>query len=87
MRLPNTQTHRTLFIVITTVLFHFLHYIIIPTFYLFIAQKYDNDKYNSNKILLTITNQTFNFLIVQFILAGTDFIYRIWHKNLKKVMN
>jgi magnesium-transporting ATPase (P-type) len=34
MRRPNTQTNRTLFIVITTVLFHFIYYIIIPTFYL-----------------------------------------------------
>jgi hypothetical protein len=34
MRRPNTQTNRTMFIVITTVLFHFIYYIIIPTFYL-----------------------------------------------------
>ena len=33
MRHPNTQTSRTMFIVLTTVLFHFIYYIIIPTFY------------------------------------------------------
>lgn len=31
MRKPNTQTHRTMFIIVTTVLFHFLYYIIVPT--------------------------------------------------------
>jgi hypothetical protein len=34
MRKPNTQTTRTMFIVLTTVLFHFLYYIIVPTFYM-----------------------------------------------------
>ena len=38
MRHPNTQTSRTMFIVLTTVLFHFIYYIIIPTFYFWLAQ-------------------------------------------------
>ena len=37
MRLPNTQTSRTMFIVLTTVLFHFIYYLIIPTIYFWLA--------------------------------------------------
>ena len=34
MRFPNTYTRRTMFIVITTVLFHFVFYLFLPTSYL-----------------------------------------------------
>lgn len=84
MRRPNTQTSRTMFIVVTTVLFHFIYYIIIPTFYLRFNYEKVQDK---NKILFIITNQTFNFLVVQFILAYIDFIFCQWNKRLKKVQD
>ena len=80
MRYPNTQTSRTMFIVVTTVLFHFLYYIIIPTLYYWQAD--DNIK---NKTLLVITNQTVNFLIVQFILAAVDLMHCCWTKRKRKV--
>lgn len=80
MRMPNTQTSRTMFIVLTTVLFHFIYYIVIPTFYLRFSQKVDK-----NRTLFIITNQTFNFLLVQFILAGIDLMFCTWNKRLKKV--
>jgi len=38
MRNPNTYTSRTMFIVITTVLFHFIYYIVIPTIYFALAE-------------------------------------------------
>jgi hypothetical protein len=80
MRRPNTLTNRTMFIVITTVLFHFIYYILIPTFYLKFSQIVEK-----NKVLFIITNQTFNFLIVQFILAKVDFIFCQWNRRLKKI--
>ena len=80
MRHPNTQTHRTMFIVLTTVLFHLIYYIIIPTFYYSLASPEEK-----NQTLHTISNQTFNFLIVQFLLAGFDLMYCCWNKRLKKV--
>lgn len=80
MRRPNTLTSRTMFIVLTTVLFHFIYYIIIPTFYLNFSTKVDK-----NKVLTIITNQTFNFLLVQFILAYIDLVFCQWNKRLKKV--
>jgi hypothetical protein len=43
--------------------------------------------FHPNQVLFIITNQTFNFLMVQFILAGSDFIYRLWKRNLVNVMN
>lgn len=80
MRYPNTQTSRTLFIVLTTVLFHFLFYLVIPTTYLALAE--DDDK---NEVMVLITNQIFNFMLVQFILAGVDFVYCSWNRNKKVV--
>lgn len=80
MRRPNTQTSKTLFIVITTVLFHIIYYVIIPTFYLCMSEDADG-----NKILAIITNSTFNFLIIQFTLASVDMTYCSWSKKLKKV--
>lgn len=82
MRHPNTQTHRTVFIVLTTVLFHFIYYVLIPTFYMNYSEKVDR-----NKVLYIFTNQTFNFLVVQFILAYLDFIFCQWNKRLKKVQD
>lgn len=73
-----------MFIVVTTVLFHFIYYIVIPTFYLRFNYEKVQDK---NKILFIITNQTFNFLVVQFILAYVDFIFCQWNKKLKKVLD
>lgn len=80
MRRPNTQTNRTLFIVITTVLFHFVYYLLIPTFYLIISEDAEG-----NKVLNIITNSTFNFLLVQFILAYMDLMYCSWNKKLAKI--
>lgn len=34
-----------------------------------------------------MTNQTFTFLVVQFILAYLDFIFCMWNRRLKKVQN
>ena len=34
-----------------------------------------------------ITNQTLNFLIVQFILAGFDLMHCCWNKRLKNIEN
>jgi hypothetical protein len=40
MRKPNTQTSRTLFIILTTTLFHFIYYVIVPGAYLFQSQQH-----------------------------------------------
>jgi hypothetical protein len=34
LRYPNTYTQRTMYIIVTTVLFHFIYYLFIPTIYL-----------------------------------------------------
>jgi drug/metabolite transporter (DMT)-like permease len=39
MRHPNTQTSKTMFIVCTTVIYHFLYFLIIPTIFFFNAQQ------------------------------------------------
>jgi hypothetical protein len=82
MRFPNTYTSRTMFIVITTVLFHFIYYLVIPTVYL-----YNAELDQKSQILKLISNQTLNFVIIQIILSGIDIMHCCWNKRLKKVEN
>lgn len=82
MRYPNTQTSRSMFIIVTTVLFHFVYYLIIPTIYFVVAEEKQK-----NKTLLVVTNQTINFLVIQFILAQVDLMYCFWSRRQAKVEN
>ena len=79
MRFPNTYTRRTMFIVITTVLFHFIFYLFIPSSYL----RFSEDMRGS--ILNLISNQALNFIIVQVVLAGFDMMFCCWSKRRKIV--
>jgi hypothetical protein len=74
MRYPNTFTNRAMFIVITTVLFHFIFYLLIPNLYLF----FHDDLRGA--ILGLISNQAINFIIVQVTLAGFDLMYCCWNR-------
>ena len=75
MRFPNTYTRRTMFIVITTVLFHFIFYLFLPTSYL----RFEEDMRGS--ILNLISNQALTFIIVQVILSGFDLMYCCWNRR------
>jgi hypothetical protein len=75
MRFPDTLTHRTMFIVITTVLFHFIFYLIIPSLYL----RFREDVRGS--VLNLISFQAINFIIVQVILSGFDLMYCCWNRK------
>lgn len=79
MRYPNTYTSRTMFIVITTVLFHFIFYLFIPSLFL----KLHNDLRGA--ILSLISNQAINFIIVQITLAGFDLMYCCWNRSRKQI--
>jgi len=79
MRFPNTYTSRTLFIVITTVLFHFIFYLFIPSTYLRL------DYNNRGSILGIMSNTAVVFIIVQGLLAGFDLMYCCWNRNRGKV--
>ena len=81
MRYPNTYTSRTMFIVITTVLFHFLFYLIIPSTYL----RFNEDL--RGPVLNLISNQAITFIIVQIILAGFDLMYCCWNRRRKIVQD
>ena len=78
MRYPNTFTNRAMFIVITTVLFHFIFYLFIPNFYLLF-----HDDLRA-AILGLISNQAINFIIVQVTLAGFDLMYCCWNRAKKQ---
>lgn len=68
-RKPNTYLSRTLFIVLTTVLFHLLFYLYLPAIWYAI---YSNKNTSSIK-LRTLFFQVFVFVIVSIIIASIDF--------------
>ena len=67
-----------MFIVITTVMFHFIFYLFIPSSYL----RFLDDR--RGPILNMISNQALSFIVVQVVLAGFDMMYCCWNKNRKK---
>lgn len=81
MRRPNTQTSRTLFIVSTTVVYHFIYFLILPTLY-FVAT--DDDE--RSRKLYSISYQALNFLVIQFLIAGFDLFYCCWDRGRSKIL-
>lgn len=76
LRHPNTQTSRTMFIVCTTVIYHLLYFLILPTIYFLRAE--DQDK---SMQLFAVSYQAMNFVIVQLFMAGFDVFYCCWANN------
>ncbi len=70
-----------MFIVLTTVSFHLLFYLAIPTVYFSAA---DSEEHK-NDILKMISNQVFNFIVFQFIIVGVDLMHCCWNRRLKAV--
>lgn len=68
-----------MFIVITTVLFHFLFYLFVPSLYLRL------DHNLRGAVLNLISNQSITFIIVQIILAGFDLMYCCWNRSRNKI--
>ena len=81
MRKPNTKTSRTLFIVSTTVVYHFIYFLIIPTIYFRTA-----DEEERSLKLFSISYQALNFMIVQFLIVAFDLFYCCWDKNRTKIL-
>jgi hypothetical protein len=82
LRNPNTQTSKTMFIVCTTVVYHFLYFLIIPTIF-FLRAKAEERSLQ----LHSISYQALNFVIVQLILAGFDVFYCCWASSSTKLLN
>ncbi len=79
MRLPITFTQRTMFIIITTTLLHFIFYLWLPSTYL----NFYHDM--RGQVLNLMSNQALSAVIVQIILTYFDLFYCCWNKNKKKV--
>ena len=79
MRFPITFTQRTMFIIITTTLLHFIFYLWLPSMYL----NFYHD--NRGEVLNLMSNQALSAVIVQIILTYLDFFYCCWNKNKKKI--
>ena len=70
-----------MFIVVTTVLFHFIFYLFIPSIYL----RMHTDL--RGQVLNLISNQSITFIVVQVTLAGFDLMYCCWNKKKARVEN
>lgn len=81
LRFPNTYTQRTMFIVMTTVVFHYLFYLFIPCIYLAVEVERRGD------VLKLMSNQTISFVLVQFLLCGVDIMHWFWNRRRKHVEN
>lgn len=79
LRFPNTYTQRTVFIVMTTVAFHYLFYLFIPCLYLAVEKDRRGD------VLKCMTNQTITFALMQIVLASVDVMYWLWKRTRKVV--
>lgn len=81
MRRSNTKTSRTLFIVSTTVIYHFIYFLIIPTIYFVTA---DEDERSLK--LFSVSYQALNFIIVQLLIVAFDMFYCCWDRGRTKIL-
>jgi len=78
-RYPITHSQRIMFIIITTIMLHFIFYLWIPSTYI---NFYHDER---GKILNLISNQALNTVIVQIIFVGFDIFFCCWHSKNKKM--
>lgn len=79
MRFPCTYTSRTMSIVITTVMLHFIFYLWLPSAYL---NLYHDIR---GSVLNLLSNQAITTVVVQIILTGIDLFFCCWNSNKSKV--
>jgi hypothetical protein len=68
-----------MFIVMTTVTFHYLFYLFIPALYLSVEVD------RRGEVLKCISNQTISFSVVQVILCSVDIMFCVWNRSRKRV--
>ena len=79
MRFPYTYTSRTMSIVITTVMLHFIFYLWLPSTYLNLYHD------NRGSILNLFSNQAITTVVVQIILTSMDLFFCCWNSRKKKI--
>lgn len=79
MRFPNTYTGKAIFVVVTTVVFHFIFYIFIPSLYLFLHKQLRGE------ILSLISSQAISFIVIQIILSAVDLMYCSWNRKKAQI--
>jgi hypothetical protein len=79
MRYPYTVTKRIMFIVITTVLLHFIFYLWLPSFYLNLYHDF------RGTILNLVSNQAVTTVVIQIILVYFDLFFCCWNSSKKKI--
>jgi hypothetical protein len=77
-RYPKTYLEHSKFVLATTVMFHLIFYLLIPTIF-FVS---DNNINQSIK-LYTLAQQAQTFIIIQLLLSWLDFVFRMW--RVKKI--
>jgi uncharacterized membrane protein YagU involved in acid resistance len=79
-RRPNTYLSRSVFVVLTTVLFHLLFYLYLPGVYYAIS----SEKFTSSLILKTLFFQVTIFVIFSVVIATLDLRYFIFKRRMNK---
>ena len=75
---PYTHSQKALFVVVTTVLFHFSFYLFLPSLFLLKQDQFRGE------VLKIIAHQTTNFIIIQLVLFGLDIRYFLWNRRRRR---
>ena len=78
-RCPRTALEQSQFVLICTVMFHLIFYLLVPTFFFLV----DNGISQSVK-LFAISSQARTFIFIQLILSSFDSVFRLWRMKKMK---
>jgi len=81
-RNPLNEYEASAFVLFSSMIFHIVFYVIIPSLFFFIQ-----DGINTTVKLYVISQQARTFIIMQIILCFIDVPYRIWKSKKTKVLS
>lgn len=77
-RFPKTYLDQSKFVLATTVMFHLVFYLVVPTIFFAIP-----NGINQSIKLYALSQQAQTFILVQLVLSWVDFVFRMW--RVKKI--
>lgn len=77
-RHPKTYLEQSKFVLATTVMFHLIFYLIVPTIFFVVP-----NRINQSIKLYALADQAQTFIIIQLLLSWLDFVFRMW--RVKKI--
>jgi hypothetical protein len=77
-RHPKTYLEQSKFVLLTTVMFHLIFYLVVPTIFFVLP-----NGINQSVKLYAMADQSQTFIIIQLIMSWVDFVFRMW--RVKKI--